>query len=1665
MVIDQNNTQVNSFIKGMNTDTSLDQISNEQYVFGQNIRITTNALLQSLIDSNNTEGIVTPVAAPVETSIVTGTLYEDLLNFGEGYKIISIDGILATASIGDIGAIIIKYTVQKDSNTISGLWSVIRADYKDGKIKLSHVFNSGINNDYITEKDRFSVVINKETSDIIKLYIADGKHEIMMININDIDYYKNNKIIVDELISNHLFPAKQIQIYKKIYGQLKTSQIQYCYRFYKKNGIVSKLSPLTNKIQVIDGNHKREAGNAEDTNTSIGFQVKISNEGELKRFFSIFDRIQIYRLSYVKPDQDAEFALIYDAGIKNDNVIFNDTGAKSLMDLSIEEFSALNSQDIIPSIIEQNQNYMFASNIKDNTVMRINLDAYDFKVKSYNLLGSEFDITQEPSVDDGYLFDKDGYYGGGDSNSIISYRLITLPVTVHKNAIKKESIGPSEAEQFDCSYIVATDTPTGETSPIVKNLLYIKNDGSTEEIQNYNTNDYLSDKNLYNNIPIGYDDIITSSMFRSLRRGEIYRYGIVLYDKFGRRSDAIYVADVRVPEAGEIGYTVKTGTLYEGGGNGDEEETVTEETVTLEYTDTFETVNEAHSSNSNGNNDFYIRSRTAVETSIDSTPWTTNLVKLNKDDSFSIERTTTYTYTYKNSSMSSAHTISLNEQEFYDLTGLYLEYESSVVDENGIEKISLEPESLKNPSETNKLTNVISYDGKIGVRIDDVIPKFNVSRPYEAGKMGAGSWSFNVSELFINIKYKIKVNTKQQTITTRASAGSTEQVEGDTNLSVLPLGIQFKVNLKEDFVKENNIIGYQIVRCEKTFNYTKNILQCALARPVYQPTDNASPQSMSPYYPTGLLTTKRIGYSNVDGWPYKLPSGYLYNANNVNNRVLFQLFSPEITHFREDTSSMLKTAQMKLYILGYVYGNNVYQDNSTFGISQGNVSAYILSKGSDHISIDRKNMQDWYHEKSRKNAVFYDYFTRFFNIKNGSQASAIDITKKQFNIEDISDTKNPTWENGFSTPTMDGKNVSDAIKQYKSYETSIGSMAYVNWVCSNKYDLKVGSNSQGEFPDDVREFTDTGHKERKPAAKGWIGPGPVCMLAKIEDNNILLDEYVEGHLYDGEILGSLLCNIQHSPTLYAGITDWEKQYDIYYGFGNFTSIKEGEESKIAVFDGDVYVMPYEFVTMFKAYDFNSTEDSLPSNQIVYYVVMESKINSFFDYGMNYRNTNNTNLQLEPGKITGITTQDRPLNQYNAIYSDNNISNDVFNTQSIDEQVSIYPQRTVYSQLKTNGEFIDNWMTFKAADFIDVDSRYGEVTNLLTVNDIIYYWQNRAFGKFSVNERSLISDQNNNTIQLGQSGVLQRNDYIDTTYGIRPQDFSAIAVSKDIYWIDVLNKAVVAYKTGTQGVSNYGETLNVQNIINKSISEYIPLINYDVQNDELLCQMLYTYDSDYSNSTEKIQSKKQLVFNTKYNIATSIYNRLYESSIILNNKLFGINNVIENEQSKLKFSKFNYIDSKNDDHTLLSPTVLSFVVNKAPSNTKVYDNQQIVTLKRNYSRVKTDRSLDISSRFTDDTTFTKEYLKNKYYTFTTDLQDAFYGNIEKESITDREGNISYVIPRCNSNSSGTDDGLYPTSGQFGRRLRGKWMRIDIRDNDPKYEFSISHILTKFRQSYS
>lgn len=299
------------------------------------------------------------------------------------------------------------------------------------------------------------------------------------------------------------------------------------------------------------------------------------------------------------------------------------------------------------------------------------------------------------------------------------------------------------------------------------------------------------------------------------------------------------------------------------------------------------------------------------------------------------------------------------------------------------------------------------------------------------------------------------------------------------------------------------------------------------------------------------------------------------------------------------------------------------------------------------------------------------------------------------------------------------------------------------------------------------------------------------------------------------------------------------QTEQYFGFGNYFQLEYNEDhnrlevvgavdddkQEMVVFDGDVYITPHEITTQFKCYDFQSI-DTLQSTQITNYIPLESKVNTYFDYGMNLRNTNSENLLYEPGSIDGVTTQERPLHQYNMIYSDNDASNDVFTLISTDkDETNNFKQRAYYSELKTNGEFIDNFLIFKAASFIDVDSRYGQITEMTTDKNTLYYWQDHAFGKFSVNERSLVNDQNNNTIMLGQAGILSRYDYLSTKYGMRPQDMCSRITDNGLFWVDINNRAVVGLLGGQ--VVNYGERTGVQNIINGKITTDVPDVDYDL----------------------------------------------------------------------------------------------------------------------------------------------------------------------------------------------------------------------------------------------
>jgi hypothetical protein len=67
-----------------------------------------------------------------------------------------------------------------------------------------------------------------------------------------------------------------------------------------------------------------------------------------------------------------------------------------------------------------------------------------------------------------------------------------------------------------------------------------------------NAYDIISDCGFPRPDKVTHNDAITSSCIKSLKRGEVYRYGIVLYKNDGTRSDVIWIGDIRIPHPGII---------------------------------------------------------------------------------------------------------------------------------------------------------------------------------------------------------------------------------------------------------------------------------------------------------------------------------------------------------------------------------------------------------------------------------------------------------------------------------------------------------------------------------------------------------------------------------------------------------------------------------------------------------------------------------------------------------------------------------------------------------------------------------------------------------------------------------------------------------------------------------------------------------------------------------------------------------------------------------------------------------------------------------------------------------------------------------------------------------------------------------------------------------
>lgn len=1540
-MVTENNSQINQFVGGMNSDASVSNINANQYTEAWNIRISSYA--NSGDQQLNKQQQILPIEGLVE-----------VLNIPLDSK----PEILASTSTRDYGIIIYKtvdkWGILRFKNAIS------RFDKANEYSNITDYHNYG---DFSVEetgwKDihKVSVCTRYENDDLIKLYIADGINPIMVFNIapSNENYIDNNSDVSKyKSYPKVIFSKPKFLDY--INGNLKASIVSYSYQLYNKNGISTDISPACKFIPIGDymyqADIKKIHGRKQGDTTNTGCKIQISND----KYSEFLNRIIVYRISYEQNGQTPTISIIYN-GKFQDELTITDTGQQSISNITIEEYNSMSGVHIIPKVIETKDDYMFAADVKevqsstqssqfndwdsrafqfnrksknqkvyaeiwdgqftssrkiypedlDNLILPSKKDADQINVDSCQ---KSYDVNSE--YEDNFSYDKTGtYYGGSGPN--VEWRFIIT-----------QKIG-------DASKKTDKDLPIGNIWNLmnranpnknISDFSILDNGVSTYYVKDYEGSNVYEKTNMKTSNEVGR--LKNYYLTRSLRRDELYRFGIILYDEYGQPSPVKWIADIRTPNMKVRGFEISC--------------------------------------------------------------------------------------------------------------------------QNGI------------------------IDGT---------------------------------------KYECTLNV---------------------------LGIAFKVNNLPD-----GCTGYEIVRCDRSFENVATISQGIVARSI-KPRyvagwKNNGRQQYSTYYSPTIYTSSFF----ICGEDYVAPfnnqnSDNTCVADNFENFKLYQFASPEICYQKESFKTLIDTYKYYLSPQMFIYGTNgdyrfrskeksPYQDyvkispfaqNGDKGENYGHASWIFPSTnncGFELFGFGDVNVGDWSDRNGKgvlsENAYVRDLFYRInpeYGVQDGNVVNAglstcaisNNSVYERYTVHSSNERRDvqmygninsciklytsstkvgDVWDNpksvGEDIPVIDislpdnlNWNDFDDSNKYVSKTSLIDGMQYCNVVAGAIFGQTPNTFGWASmWANNIKDYL-----IRKSGAHNYIntdfgryqtsifGPAGTCAILSVEErddnnnrykmstsfgaanylvnsgnNNLQKEsnEFCTSNSVDMQsIAGTHLCNLRKRTTPYGGAGEQYRKTSAYYSDGDYF---DKDDNWNAVFNGDCDVDIFEYVGLHKQHtvyeDDGSGDRTAYSIEIFYDVPVETQIRLYLEDGtMPYKNLENNTagnrtsyVQDQPAQVGTLYSQSDPIYVYNTAYSSEsrNRSHSSYSYEDQENYNREIDYRVRYSNKKENVESIDNWTKFQSSNFIDVDSNYGQITNLRSFKNNLFFWQRFATGLLSVNERAITQDNDQNRIILGTGGVLSRYDYIDTTAGMHEGQFCDTQSNQALYWYDYDNHEIKMY---SEGIKKLSKALYVDGLLNKySDKDIMPDVAYDLKNNEILFNVI---NVDNKNSS--------MVYNEQQNIFTSIYTVNQDDSVQFSNGMYMIKS-IDNNISIAQWNKSS-TDTPNSWDGILK-TYIKYIVNKNPLTTKVFDNQEIV------SSQKLDNREDKNTYFS----------KNHYYRWSTDLIST--EDTLKNQMTLREGNYRYAIPRAINEQ------------KFGLRMRGKYMECSIQNNNPTLNIGIQYIVTKFRQSWS
>lgn len=1690
------NQQTNTFHKGMDTDTSDVLLGSDQYRYAQNLRIT--------VDGSGSNGELHTIKGtePFNTEFETG------------------EQVLAFSTIRNLCVAILykKYKENEQDEEYKRVWRIVKWNPEE---ENSFVTVFGPSSKKIWDGDdptlkTLSTVLRWESEKNVKYYIATGVTEIMSINIGEQDSYPfavdtenpNADITIDNVYDNAFqyqgdgLPLMTVEISNRS-GSLKPAMVQYAYRLYIQNGAASDMSPLTKPIYLVKNDHE---GYAQVDTTSRAIDISFPQTQITGNLY-----IQIYRINYQQNGQLPVVDIIADQPFVSEFDI-TDTG-QSVQSVSAAEFLSELDTHIIPKMIESKGDILYAANIKDGMSETMELFT-NFDARSYstgnmyngNLIFTKtngaytqpnsFDnieqngLTHRQFTGNGIATWDNDYWdkiitGGGNvhmdsmtfsremiadslENDDAVYIRIVNPRETEKETLEQEisalrlQIGvlrafsstssssdpdPQQLEelqtlettlqtkeddlgqlkryelfliQTNYSYLDGSNrvsnsvisysllssgdniTPTIKaeessipetTDVIVESYTIIPYDDFLAQNQSTVYDYYLgTDEVYYNGIGkyIKWRYVVDDNDNPKYRAGEVYRFGIVLYDEHGKAAPVKWIADIMIPD------------YYNP--NGGEDNLYYNYHVGIEfYVDIPKQLKCSAYDIVRCDRDFSSRYSmfqgivgfTTCSDTSDSTCFNpgfftldtvltthTAIVSYKTHRSVGTEQETTTTYIsnkwwtgscksedrYKpfkvkrDLLMFACPEYCYNHTQVTDLLNSRSDFELQIIDRRDVSCISGQSKIDENltgflDEQENYLSNDYSVNVKSSVILSSVYLR-------DDARYWVHSPALNILDNHPNSLNYAGLGFKIGTV-------------GEDSNGRLDLTADNDLQNNDKFLELN--AGFVAL------------------------------QSRSDAYSDFDATVD----TQIDEgtWDPHVPQAWREQYDSTANRVCtffnwFGYWGPNTDRDNENN--------------WHIYSSTVLKE-------QNGVKYHSVSYPIKNIAyVDARQYDQFVEGKSNTD----------FNIKAFDQTTAIQLGGSNVNfinwslgslnkewIEDSNDREHKsrielTW------------NVSGDVNKYFQYKVPGGNDRYVGeeWVT-------LDSTIQW-YP---------------------IGGGDDLLLLSLneEATRYTLND-LDFNTINGMSPRIYVANIKKPCVPYGGYNDASIKSSKFYSFGNYVSVKDAlshssdndecVHTSIKISGGDT------FVTHFKYNALHWWNNAVYNKQVskmctIYDTVLETDVNIDAQYGYLYRTGrgySDGEYKIQHNAVDGVTggySQNKNSYMYNSGYScrPNLIPKTPDNKTA--GETDTYDTRIHYSNRKTNNESIDSWVDFKSNNFLDVDTRFGEITDLKLFKDKLMFWQNNAAGIISTNERTILQSTDDASIILGDGSVLQRFDYISQIYGQKPNQYTSCATNSNLYWWDEYRKEILHYVEG-YNVVPLSTVKMVKNYISERTPVSVPTISYDVDNNEVICHVV----------TDDKVANQSLVFNEAVQAFTAVYTfaPVFYGLCMYDQYMIGGDNEVY---------KYNVPQHQVTLFRQEAMPKVKFVVNAASDFTKTFDIQ---TFGGKFYGGGGQAEIDIPNEVYD-THRTTDALSPLTFSYNTPLKQHASIN-GREAVTNAEYDFRLAIPR-NGQDVDPQVNSFIAKEQWGNRLRGKLMQVELSSNSNSSDFALHYITTKYRISWN